>query len=325
MQVVKVNEKTTADFPFEWTQQIRLEGKVVLCFGGGGNLAETFEYALASSGAIPVISDFLPEDATQAQAVGGKITRILNNVASLNPNAPDHWFSGDITSVSDVNEIVERVVRDFGRLDIVVDFAGISHQPFDLFKDDLQDMVATFRRVNNINLNGAFIVTACAARAMIPQRFGQIIHLCSSGSRCSLYGVYAYNATKHAVEGLIKTAAAQLAPFGIRVNGIAPGTVETNLNRDLLRKGDGNFKPRANSILAHTPSKRFATREGVAETLMALCLEQRHLTGNVVFPDDGYVVEGHSWPEGNEALYAGADALDALFRQLDVDYPRNSG
>lgn len=76
------------------------------------------------------------------------------------------------------------------------------------------------------------------------------------------------------------------------------------------------------SILAHTPSKRFATREGVAETLVAMCIAQRHLTGNVLFADDGYNIEGHSWPEGNLALYAGQDELDGLFRQLDQEYGR---
>ena len=101
----------------------------------------------------------------------------------------------------------------------------------------------------------------------------------------------------------------------------ARGTVETDLNSALLREPDGTFKPRAKSILAHTPSKRFASREGVAETLTALCVDQRHLTGNVLFADDGYVIEGHSWPEGNEALHLGFSALETLFERLKEDYP----
>ena len=185
-------------------------------------------------------------------------------------------------------------------------------------------MVEQFQRVVDVNLTGAFIVTIAAARHMVPRRRGHIIHLCSSASRLSLYATYAYNASKHAVEGLVKTAAAQLAPFGVRVNGIAPGTVETELNRSLLKDAEGNYRPRALSILAHTPTKKFATREGVAETLIAMCLEQRHFTGNVVFADDGYNVEGHSWPEGNVALYKGSEALEELFRQLEWTYPRGA-
>jgi NAD(P)-dependent dehydrogenase (short-subunit alcohol dehydrogenase family) len=119
------------------------------------------------------------------------------------------------------------------------------------------------------------------------------------------------------VEGLIKTAATQLAPFGVRVNGVAPGTVETDLNRHLLRGGPGGeLSDRAASILAHTPTKRFATLAGIAETLIATCIPQRHLTGNVIFCDDGYNVEGHSWPAGNRALYTGPEALKALHNDL---------
>jgi NAD(P)-dependent dehydrogenase (short-subunit alcohol dehydrogenase family) len=321
MEMVGVESGDTRDFAFEWKQKVDLEGKIVLAFGGGGNLGETFLYAAASCGAVPVVSDFLPADAEARNRALERLGGVIQNVRAINPGAPSKWYSGDITSLPDVRAVTEAVKKEFGRIDVVVDLAGISHPPSDFYKDDPEELVAIFRRVNDINLNGAFIVTACAARIMIPQRFGQIIHLCSSGSRCSLYGSYAYNATKHGVEGLIKTAAAQLAPFNVRVNGVAPGTVETDLNHHLLKESDDRYSARALSILAHTPSKRFATREGVAESLIALCLDQRHLTGNVWFVDDGYVVEGHSWPEGNRALYGEPGEIEHLYRRLDDDYP----
>jgi NAD(P)-dependent dehydrogenase (short-subunit alcohol dehydrogenase family) len=321
MQVISVEDLQAERFLFDWPRGVNLEHKTILSFGGGGNLAETFQYAAAACGAIPVLSDVLPSDPARRTEVKAKLERIVGNLRAINQAAPAEWYEGDVTSLVDVAAILERVKKSFGRIDVVVNFAGMSHQPFDLYRDNPDDMVAIFRKVNDVNLSGAFIVTLSAARVMIPQRSGHIIHLCSSGSRCSLYGVYAYNATKHAVEGLIKTAAAQLAPFGVRVNGVAPGTVETDLNSALLREPDGRFKPRAKSILAHTPTKRFASREGVAETLTALCVDQRHLTGNVLFADDGYVIEGHSWPEGNDALYAGFPTLKALFDRLETDYP----
>jgi NAD(P)-dependent dehydrogenase (short-subunit alcohol dehydrogenase family) len=118
-------------------------------------------------------------------------------------------------------------------------------------------------------------------------------------------------ASKHGLEGLVKSAAAQLARYGVRVNGLAPGTVESDLNRALLRASSGEPTARAASILAHTPTKRFATIEGVIESAIALCIPQRHLTGNVIFCDDGYAIEGHSWPAGNRALYEGPEALEA--------------
>ena len=153
------------------------------------------------------------------------------------------------------------------------------------------------------------------------QRSGHIIHLCSNGSRLSLYGSYAYNASKHGVEGIVKTAAAQLAPVGVRVNAIAPGTILTDLNRELSITPEGEYRPRARSILAHTPTKRFATAEGVVQSLLSMCIPQKHFTGNVLFADDGYNVEGHSWPQGNDALYAGAEELERLYGELDDRYP----
>ena len=116
-----------------------------------------------------------------------------------------------------------------------------------------------------------------------------------------------------------------MAPFGVRVNGIAPGTVETPINSGLLRSGEqGDYSLRAATILAHTPTKRFATMEGIAQTVLATCIPQSHLTGNVIFCDDGYNIEGHSWPAGNAALYEGTGKLDELYAHLEYEYPREN-
>jgi NAD(P)-dependent dehydrogenase (short-subunit alcohol dehydrogenase family) len=232
------------------------------------------------------------------------------------------YFKCDVTSLDEVTEVADQVFDTFSHVDNVLNFTGVHHEPMDFFRDDHKKLMEDFHRVMHVNTTGAFVLTMVFAKKMISRRHGQIIHLCSNGSRLSLYGSYAYNASKHGIEGLIKTAAAQLAPFNVRVNGVAPGTVETPLNRQLLRKENGkHFSSRAFSILAHTPSKKFATLEGITETIIAMCLPQRHFTGNIVFCDDGYNIEGHSWPEGNQALFTDISELDKLFRSLDKDYP----
>jgi len=238
------------------------------------------------------------------------------------PKAKAPFFRADISSAHELGEAASQARAALGGLDAVVNFAGTHHQPMDLAKDDPVALLAEYRRVIEVNLTGSFVVTAVFAKLMVRARHGHIIHLCSNASRLALYGSYAYNISKHGVEALIKTAAAQLAPFGVRVNGVAPGTVETGLNRSLLRSSSGGYSPRAASILAHTPTKRFATADGVAQTIASMCVPQRHLTGNVVFCDDGYNVEGHSWPEGTTAVYAGGDAVDELYDRIDRDYPR---
>ncbi len=232
-------------------------------------------------------------------------------------------YNCDVRNSGEVARAAEDIFRDLGAVDTLLNFAGTHHAPMDFFKDSPEELLGEFRRVIDVNLTAAFTITMLFAKKMIPKRHGHIIHLCSNGSRQSLYGSYGYNASKHGLEGLIKTAAAQLAPFNIRVNGVAPGTVETPLNRALLRDPSGQgYSARAMSILAHTPTKKFVSLEGVTETIVAMCLPQRHLTGNVVFCDDGYNIEGHSWPAGNRALFQGADSLQDLMDELDREYPK---
>ncbi len=288
---------------FRWQPRVELSGQRIVVFGGAGALAEVFAYAAAACGARLALVDLAGTD---------RLAEIAGGVGLVGPKVSASALHADITSVEDARASLSFVWEQLGGVDTAVDFAGVHHRPFHLATEDVNDTIEDFRRVLNVNLTGAYVVTALCAQAMAQQGHGHILHLCSNGSRASLYGSYGYNASKHGLEGLVETAAAQLAPFGVRGNGVAPGTVETPLNRSLLRNEDGSFKPRALSILAHTPTKRFATREGVAESLVALCVPQRHLTGNVVFVDDGYNVEGHSWPDGNLALYDGPDALAAL-------------
>lgn len=314
------NSSIEEHFEFRWEQKVDLDDKVIAVLGGAGSLGEMFLYAAASNGATIAFADYLPPDSERSSKVEESMGRICGRIRVLGkvPLAAD----ADVTMLDDVDSFFQLVRQRYGSLDVVVDFAGITHFPFDLFKDDQHEMLESFKRTIDINLTGSFICTMAAARLMIPQRHGHIILIGSSASNLSLYGTYGYNASKHGVAGIVKTAAAQLAPFGVRVNAVAPGTVLSNLNEPLLKKADGSFNARAMSVLAHTPTKRFLSREGVAETLIAMCAEQRHLTGNVVYVDDGYNIEGHSWPEGNTALYAGLEKLREQFEKLDREYPR---
>jgi len=309
------NPVVTLKISAQQHRRVDLSGIVVLLFGGAGNLARAFAYAASACGARIAIADNPPREKEKRAQFDRHFQELAGNIAHLSGTAPLFMLS-DITSVEDAEKTANATRIHFNTLDVAVNFAGMHHPTFDITRDDPASIHESFRRVVELNLNGAFSFTVAVARTMRAQRDGHIIHLCSNASRLSLYGSYGYNASKHGVEGIIKSAAAQLAPYGIRVNGIAPGTVVTDLNRNLITTDSGDYTPRARSILAHTPTKRFATAEGVAETLLAMCLPQRHLTGNVIFADDGYNVEGHSWPVGNDALYAGKDDLQRALRTL---------
>ena len=329
MRTLEVSTRNREPFRSEVPAPVRLDGKRILVFGGAGTLGKHFCYAASRAGAELVIAERDERQEPARSRWEETLSEVARNCADLaaaqaDPAAetdreaaePPLVLLGDITDHEDAIAIAERAASHLGAIDIVIDLAGLHHPPFDLLADDPTELAERFRKVTDVNLTGAFFVTMAAARVMAPQRYGHIIHLCSNGSRLSLYGSYAYNASKHGLEGLVKTAAAQLAPFGVRVNGIAPGTVETDLNRDLLRDEEGNPRPRARSILAHTPTKRFATIEGVMQSLLAMCIEQPHLTGNVLFADDGYNIEGHSWPEGTDAVYGRDESVDELYRRL---------
>lgn len=257
-----------------------LEGQRIVVFGAAGSLGRAFVAAACGHGAACIASDL------RDPALAG---------------VP--YFAANVTSAADLASLVRELERAGDRIDVAINFAGVHHRTMELGLEDLDALQATWDGVIAVNLTGAFLITAAMARLFVRQRHGHIVHLCSNGSRLSLYGSYAYVASKHGVEGLIRGAAAQLARHGVRVNGLAPGTVETSLNRHLLRDESGRPSLRAASILAHTPTKRFCSVEGVMESAIALCVPQRHLTGNVVFCDDGYNVEGHSWPEGTRAVY----------------------
>jgi NAD(P)-dependent dehydrogenase (short-subunit alcohol dehydrogenase family) len=322
LELIKLTEGNEGIIDFPWPKKVDLAGQVILAAGGLGNLSEIFLYAAASCGAQLVIVDHPPADHVRRDAFDRKAQQVAANVAHLGGGLEPVLIYASVTDHKDLAGVADHTLGTLGKIDVAVDFAGTHHPTFDIVRDDPAELASTFRSVIELNLTGAFLFTAAMARAMVPKRSGHIIHLCSSASRLSLYGSYAYNASKHGVEGIVKTAAAQLAPLGVRVNGIAPGTVVTDLNRNLSFTDDGRYRPRAKSILAHTPTKRFLEREGIAETLISMCVPQRHLTGNVIFADDGYNVEGHSWPDGNEALYAGPNALKALYDSLETTYPR---
>lgn len=202
--------------------RVNLHGMSILAFGGGGSLSEHFLTAAAGCGARIAIADFLPEDPETAHANREKILNLARRIALVRnseirersgklsetePELPPVIF-GDVRSSTDVKATVDYVTERFGTIDIGIDFAGIHHPPFDLARENAEKLERTFRNVIDINLHGAFLITAHLARRMAAQRRGHIIHLCSNGSRASLYGSYAYNASKHGLEGLVKTAAA---------------------------------------------------------------------------------------------------------------------
>jgi meso-butanediol dehydrogenase/(S,S)-butanediol dehydrogenase/diacetyl reductase len=192
----------------------------------------------------------------------------------------------DVSEPKQVNPAIRRVARTFGRIDALVNNAGIA-----VFKPLLSTSLAAWRRVLAVNLDGAFICTRACAPVMRRTGGGAVVNIASiSGLRASTLRV-AYGTSKAALIHLTKQCAAELASVGIRVNCVAPGPVDTAMAK-----------------LVHTaairrdyydaiPLNRYGTPEEIAATVFFLCsTEASYVTGHVLAADGGFDAAGIGLP-----------------------------
>lgn len=135
METVPVTGGNKEPFGFSWNKEIDLEGKVVVAFGGLGNLAETFLYAASICNARIVISDLLPEDPERKAAFMEKAERLSRNIADLGSRGAPQVLTADVTESEDVEAVFRHVGKSLGAADVVIDFAG---------KQELEDL---FRKI----------------------------------------------------------------------------------------------------------------------------------------------------------------------------------
>lgn len=195
----------------------------------------------------------------------------------------------DVAAPSSVQAAMELAVKTFGRIDIVVNAAGvIKKQP------SLEMPVEEFERIVKINLTGSFIVAQEAGKVMKDQQpdakgqRGNIIFIASLNSFISLSEVLAYAASKSGVMGLTRGLANEWARYGIRVNGIAPGVFPTELNRKLI---EGT--PRGEWLKKHTPMDRFGEAEELIGAAIYLASPAASYTnGETIIVDGGFLARG---------------------------------
>ena len=195
----------------------------------------------------------------------------------------------DVSNEESVNAAFDRCVARFGRVDCVVNAAGVIKRQASL------DMpVAEFERICRVNLTGSFIVAQQAGRRMKDQapdargQRGNIIFIASLNSYISLTEVLAYASSKSGVLGLIRGLANEWAQYGIRVNGIAPGVFPTELNRKLI---EGT--PRGEFLRAHTPLGRFGDAiELVGAAIYLASPSASYTSGHTMIVDGGFMTRG---------------------------------
>lgn len=184
---------------------------------------------------------------------------------------------------------VEQVVKKFGRLDVLVNAAGVTKR-----LPTLEFPVEEFERIIRVNLTGNFIVAQAAGRVMKDQTpdnkgvRGAIVNIASLSSYVALEGVCAYGCSKAAVAHLTKSLANDWAQYGIRVNAIAPGVFPTPLNRHLI---EGT--PRGEWFKKHTPMGRFGDAdELVGAAIYLISPSASFTTGEIISVDGGFLARG---------------------------------
>lgn len=244
--------------------------KVVLITGAAGGLGEK------------VASDFLHR--------GARLVLVDLNIASLEKryrkNNDVLIIQSDVTQQEQVEGYVQEILNRFGRIDIFFNNAGIEARN-NLIEDQ---SVEDFLKVLHVNTLGVFLGLKYVIPVMKKQKEGVIINTASSVGLVGSIGISPYVAAKHAVVGLNKSAALECADYGVRVNAIAPGFIETNLTKRLIEdtKENQNALEREKLFINNIPLKRFAKVEEVSSLVQYLASPlSSYVTGTCVEIDGG--------------------------------------
>jgi len=193
--------------------------------------------------------------------------------------AEAEFVRADVRHEEDVRKLMSRAVERFGRLDVAVNNAGTEGHPGLLTEQSPESYAATF----DTNVLGTILSLKHELRVMTAQRSGSIINLSSTMGSRGAAGASMYAASKHAVEGLTKSAALEAAPYGVRVNAVAPGPVDT----ELLNRFAGSAERK--SVMAQSvPLKRLGKPQEIAQAILFLASDQADfVSGEIIHVNGG--------------------------------------
>jgi len=274
----------------------KLTGKVALVTGGGRMLGigRATALRLASEGADVVVSA-LPRDPStfpsHEQDAGWRgAESVADEVRALGRRALT--VDCDITDAGGVQAMIARIAEEFGRIDIVVNNAGVPGEAGAASIVDLDD--AVWARTIDVNLNGVYYVSKHAARRMLDQgEGGAIVNLASLAGRFGIANYGGYSASKFAVIGFTQQLAQELAPHGIRVNAVCPGVTETDMMLGTYERQAKSAGIEVGRVQGGTrkaiPMKRAGTTEDQAAAIAFLCgPDAGYITGQSLNVDGGF-------------------------------------
>jgi NAD(P)-dependent dehydrogenase (short-subunit alcohol dehydrogenase family) len=249
----------------------RLTDKVAVITGAGSGLGLAATRRFAEEGA-----QVLAVDLDQAA---------LDDLASA-AGPQVSGFAADVTRPEQVEAAVAAAVERYGGIDVLLPNAGI----WGTVANIADYPIETFDRVIDVNLTSVFYTMKFALPLMVKRGGGSVVMTSSAGGTGGKPGNVAYAATKHAVLGIMRTAAVEYAPSGIRVNAVLPGVIETPMIHQLERTfSPGDPAKGAADLAASSLLKRYGTPEEVADLMLFLaCDESSYCTGGAYYVDGGF-------------------------------------
>ncbi len=249
-----------------------LEGRVCVITGAGRGIGAAIAERFAAAGGRIAVAEFDPDT--------GAATAERLAAAGTDARA----YALDVADEAAVVAVARRVTADFGCVDVLVNNAGIG-----LLGPSMTFPAADFRRSLDVMVTGVFLCSREFGKAMRAGGGGAIVNISSINGITAFPMRLAYSAAKAAVISMTRVLASEWAPYGIRVNAVAPGNTKTEMVQEAVDQGLIDV----DAYLARTPLRRLGEPEEIAETVLFLaCDRSSFITGQVIAPDGGWTAFG---------------------------------